>query len=255
MKYIGKSLFLNVLALIAASVLSASAQTAATQPTNHWTTAATVGLTITRGNADTTLFAFSVASERKMTNDDLKLGADIIYGVSKIQGQGSAQETADSDHGFVQDNHNFTDRFYGYLRIEALHDGIADVQYRLSVGPGAGYYLIKNKKLDLSVEGGIGYLTQKLGDDYQSYATLRAAQALHYQISEHAKAWETIEVLPQANDLDNYIVNFEVGAEAGLNKKNKLALRTVLDDTYNNVPAAGRLRNDLKLIAGITYKF
>jgi putative salt-induced outer membrane protein YdiY len=255
MKYVGKSLFFIASALTTASVLSASAQTAATQPTNHWTTAATVGLTITRGNADTTLFSFSVATERKMTNDDLKLGADIIYGVSKIQGQGSAQETADSDHGSVQDNHSFTDRFYGYLRVEALHDGIADVQYRLTIGPGAGYYLIKNKKLDLSVEGGIGYLNEKLDDEYQRYATLRAAQGLHYQISEHAKAWETIEVLPQANELNNYIVNFEVGAEAALNKKNKLALRTVLDDTYNNVPAAGRLKNDLKLIAGITYKF
>ncbi|HEX4119162.1 MAG TPA: DUF481 domain-containing protein [Verrucomicrobiae bacterium] len=239
---------------MAASVLSAHAQTAASPATN-WQTSATVGLTLTRGNTDTTLFAFSVASERKMTNDDLKLGADIIYGTSKIQGEGNSQETADSDRGSVQDNHSFTDHFYGYLRVEGLHDGIADIQYRLSIGPGVGYYLIKNKTLDLSVEGGPGYITEKLGDQYENYAILRAAQALHYQISAHAKLWETLEVLPQANDLDNYILNAEIGVEAALNKSNKLALRTVLDDAYDNEPAAGRLRNDLKLIAGITYKF
>ncbi|HEX3720847.1 MAG TPA: DUF481 domain-containing protein [Verrucomicrobiae bacterium] len=250
-----KTLFLTVFALLTASVLSANAQTAATPPTNHWQTAATVGLTIARGNADTTLFALSVATERKITNDDLKLGADIIYGTSKIQGQGSSQETADSDRGFVQDNHSFTYRSYGYLRLEALHDGIADIQYRINIGPGMGYYLIKNKTLDLSIEGGPGFIKEKLDDYNEDYATLRAAEALHYQISAHAKLWETVEVLPQANDLDNYIVNAEIGVEAALNKSNKLALRSVLDDSFDNEPAAGRLKNDLKLITGITYKF
>jgi hypothetical protein len=47
----------------------------------------------------------------------------------------------------------------------------------------------------------------------------------------------------------------EVGVEAALTKGNKLSLRTVIQDNYNNVPAAGRLRNDLKLIASLAYKF
>jgi hypothetical protein len=50
-------------------------------------------------------------------------------------------------------------------------------------------------------------------------------------------------------------VNAEIGVEAALNKSNKLALRSVLDDSFDNEPAAGRLKNDLKLITGITYKF
>jgi hypothetical protein len=57
------------------------------------------------------------------------------------------------------------------------------------------------------------------------------------------------------DNFDNYIVNFETGAEAALNKSNKLALRAVIDDSYDNVPAKGRLKNDLKLITGITYHF
>jgi hypothetical protein len=32
-------------------------------------------------------------------------------------------------------------------------------------------------------------------------------------------------------------------------------LRVYLDDTYNNVPAPGRKKNDLKLVAAVAYKF
>jgi putative salt-induced outer membrane protein YdiY len=67
--------------------------------------------------------------------------------------------------------------------------------------------------------------------------------------------WETAEILPQVDDFNNYIVNFEIGVEADLNSSKKLALRVYLDDTYNNVPAAGRKKNDLKLVAAVAYKF
>jgi putative salt-induced outer membrane protein YdiY len=254
MKITVESLFSAALVFLGASCLSLRAQTAASPATN-WQTSATVGLTIARGNADTTLFSFSVASEKKWTNNDLKLGADLLYGTSRTPGESTSSETADRDHGFSQWNHTFSDRFFGYLGVEALHDGIADIQYRFTIGPGAGYYFIKNKKLDFSVEGGPAYIAEKLDSTSSSYATMRVAEKLHYQISDHAKLWETIEFLPQVDHFDNYIVNAEIGIEAALNKSNRLALRTVLDDSYDNIPAPDRLKNDLKLIAGITYKF
>jgi putative salt-induced outer membrane protein YdiY len=254
MKITAKSLFSAALVFLGASCLSVRAQTAASPATN-WQTTATVGLTIARGNADTTLFSFAVASEKKWTNDDLKLGADLLYGTSRNPGDATSTETADRDHGFSQWNHTFSDRFYGYVGIDGLHDGIADIQYRLTIGPGTGYYFIKNKKLDLSIEGGPAFISEKLDDTRSSYATLRVAEKLHYQISAHAKMWETIEFLPQVDKFNNYIVNAEIGVEAALNKSNRLALRTVLDDSYDNIPAPDHLKNDLKLIAGITYKF
>jgi putative salt-induced outer membrane protein len=239
--------------IVTAWAMPAAAQTAASPATN-WQSTATVGLTLARGNTDTTLFSASVDSVKKWAHSDLHLGADDIYGESKV-GNEPNSTTADAEHAFAQYDQNFTDRFYVYGRVDGMHDAIADIQYRLTIAPGAGYYFIKNKKTDLSLEGGPGYIDEKLGDDYLSYVTLRIAQKFHWQISDRAKLWESIEYLPQVDHFDNYIVNFEVGVEAALNKSNKLALRTVLDDSYDNIPAAGRLKNDLKLIVGITYKF
>ncbi|HUD47526.1 MAG TPA: DUF481 domain-containing protein [Candidatus Baltobacteraceae bacterium] len=254
MKITPKTLFPAIFLIVTAWIMPANAQTAAAPATN-WQNTATLGVTLARGNTDTTLVSLALDSEKKWGHSDLHLGADDLYGQSKIEGTSSSTTTADAEHGFVQYNQDFTDRFYGYARIEAMHDGIAGIQYRFALVPGAGYYFLKNKKVDLSLEGGPGYIAEKLDDQTSSYVTLRIAEKCHYQISTHAKAWETIEFLPQVDYFNNYIVNAEAGIEAGLNKSDKLALRTVIDDSYDNVPAAGRLKNDLKLIAGITYKF
>ena len=54
--------------------------------------------------------------------------------------------------------------------------------------------------------------------------------------------------------MKNYIINFEIGSEADVTKDKRLTLKTYLDDTYNNVPAPGRKKNDAKLVAAIGYQ-
>jgi putative salt-induced outer membrane protein YdiY len=249
-----KALLTAVFLIVTAWTMPAGAQTAASPATN-WQNTATLGVTLARGNTDTTLVSLALDSTKKWAHSDLHLYADDFYGDTRLPGASSSTTTADAEHGFAQYNQDFTAHFYGYGRLEGMHDGIADIQYRMTLATGVGYYFIKNKTADLSLEGGPGYIAEKLDDQSTSYATLRIAEKFHYRISEHAKAWETIEFLPQVDNFNNYIVNAEAGIEAGLNQGNKLALRTVIDDSYDNVPAPHRLKNDLKLIAGITYKF
>jgi len=253
---------INRLAAILATAVAATAgltparaQTVVTSTNIHWQTSVNVGGSLTRGNSDTTLFSAGIRTEKKWGGDLLALGADGLYGESKLSGQSKSTETADQLHGFGQYNLAFTTNFYGYGRADGLHDGIADIQYRLTLAPGVGYYFIRNKTLDLSAEAAPSYITEKLDGHSESYAALRIAQKFHWAISPKSKFWETIEYLPQVDQFNNYIVNFETGVEAALNNNNKLTLRTVLQDTYNNAPALAHLKNDLKLIVGIGYKF
>ncbi|MGO8699334.1 MAG: YdiY family protein [Limisphaerales bacterium] len=224
-------------------------------PTNLWQGSVSVGLTLARGNTDTTLFSATGTAKKRWTGNDLTLGIEGLYGESKNPGQTKSTETAESLHLYGQDNVNFTDRLFGYGRVDGLHDGISDIQYRFTLAPGAGYYFIKNKIRDLSLEAGPGYIFERLDDDTQSFVTLRVAEKFHYAFSPRARLWETLEFLPQVDNFNNYIANGELGVEAGLNKSEKLLLRTVLQDSYDSIPAAGRLRNDIKLITSVAYKF
>ena len=45
----------------------------------------------------------------------------------------------------------------------------------------------------------------------------------------------------------------DIGLESALNEKLSLTLTFI--DNYNNIPAPGRERNDIKFIAGFKYKF
>jgi putative salt-induced outer membrane protein len=218
-----------------------------------WVGSAAAGLTLTRGNSHTLLATASLEDDAKWKANELKLGADGAYGKSSVNNVTS--ETAETLHAFGQYNRLFTERFYGYARIDGLHDGIAAIDYRLTLAPGVGYYFIKNKTAELSGEAGPGYIIEKLGHQDKDYATLRIAETFHLTLSDRARLWQTLEFLPQVDNFENYIVNFELGIEADLSQKKNLSLRAFFDDDYNNRPAPNRLKNDCKLVTAIAYKF
>lgn len=217
-------------------------------PPPVWCGTATLGLTATAGNVDSVLTAGKIISERKTKRNDLKLNADGTYG------EVSSVKNAESLHGSAQDNQTFVDdTWYGYGRGDALHDAIANVDYRVITGAGVGYYFIKNKMTTLSSEAGPAYQTQRLGDEYNNYPSARVAQSFERKIDEHARIWENVEVIPPLTDPEAFLVNAEVGVETPLT--HSLSLQTYLDDNFANVPAPGLKNNDVKLISGVVFKF
>jgi len=216
-------------------------------PPPKWEKSAALGLTLTEGNSDTLLVTGSLLASRKGVRNEISLGADGTYG------ENNDVKNNEALHGFVQYNRLFTDRFYGYARLDGLHDAIADVEYRITFSPGVGYYFIKNDRTRLSAEVGPGYIYEKQGDDERGYFTLRLAEKFEHKFNDKTKIWQSFEVLPEIEDFDNYIFNAELGVETQL--AGKLALRSHLQDTYDNQPAPGRKKNDIKLVTALVWKF
>ncbi|HKI70682.1 MAG TPA: DUF481 domain-containing protein [Verrucomicrobiae bacterium] len=221
----------------------------------EWKSSAAAGLTLTSGNSETLMATVSATTDRKWDQNELSLGADGAYGQNKDRSTGVTSTSAESAHGFVQYNRLFSERLYGYGRLEGLYDGVADINYRVTLSPGAGYYFIKNKTVDLSGEVGPGYVIQSLGGQESDFATLRVAEKFHYAISDRARIWQSVEWLPQVDKFDNYIINAEIGIEADITPDKKISLRSFLQDTYNSQPASGFKKNDMKLVTALAYKF
>jgi putative salt-induced outer membrane protein len=216
-------------------------------PKTNWVTSASLGFSLTRGNSQTLLLTANVLSEKKWSQNELRLGADVAYGTQ------NEEETADTIHGFAQYNRLITDRFYAYARADALHDGIADIAYRVTLSPGVGYYFVKTAKTTFSGEIGPGVVIEREGNVDSTYATLRIAERAEHHLNDHVRLWESIEYLPQVDRWGNYIVNGEIGVDTALSKKSSLKVFAV--DSYNNEPAAGKLKNDFKFVTAIGYKF
>jgi len=235
--------------LTAAGTFGQDAAVPATTPSSPpWDISASAGLTLTRGNSKTLLGTANLNGVKKWDQNELSLGADGVYG------ENNGTKNAESAHAFAQYNRLFSDRFFGYLRVDGLHDAIAAVDYRINVGPGVGYYFIKETATTLRGEFGPGYLYEKQKDGTShSYMTLRLAERLDHKLNDHVKIWESVEILPQVNKFSNYLLNAEIGVESAMTKH--LALQTYIQDTYHSEPAAGRVKNDIKLVAGVKYKF
>lgn len=217
-------------------------------PKYPWDGNVAAGLTLTHGNSDTLLVTASILAHKKTPENEISLGGDGAYG------EDSSVENVDTVHGFSQYNHLFSDRFYGYARVDALHDGIADLQYRITIGPGVGYYLINETNTTFAGEFGSSFVNQRLGNVDDNYATFRLAERFEHKFNKYgARVWENVEFLPQVNKLENYLINSEVGIETSITKK--ISLKTFMQDNFANEPAAGRQKNDVKLVSGIAYKF
>jgi putative salt-induced outer membrane protein YdiY len=243
----------NALGFLAAQNSNRQATPSAVVATNvppHkavWENSVSLGLTATAGNVNSALATGNFRTHMKMPLDEWNLGVDAAYGeVSSIKNN----ETL---HGFIQYNHLYSERWYGYARGDALHDAIADVAYRFTFSPGAGYYFIKKKETSLAGEAGPAILYEKLDDEYHTYPTLRLAERFEHKFDEHARLWQSVEFLPPFTDPRAFLVNAEVGVETPLSKH--LSLQTYVQDNYANRPAPGFEDNDVKLVSALAVKF
>ena len=221
----------------------------------QWTTSLNLGLNSTRGNSKTTAGNGSLLSERKGGRHEFSLGIEGNYAQSeetKDDGSKEMETTVQNEKGYAKYRFLFTDRDYGYLDSELSQDRIADIKYRLILGPGLGRYLIQSEKNTLGAEGGISWIKDKVNDELSDRLALRAAEKYERKISETAKFWQNVEYLPAVDDLSNYLVNGEVGIEAAINAKS--SLRFVAQDHYNSKPASDKEKNDFIITAGFGYK-
>jgi len=223
-----------------------------TIPTNipahpQWQSSLSLGLTVAKGNTDTELFNAKLASEKLTWHNEFTLGLEGSYG------EQNTVKNVEMLHSYGQWNHLFTPRLFSYVRADGLHDGIADLDYRYILSSGAGYYLIKNTNTLLAAELGPGVVFERLGGIDNTYATLRVGERYEYKFNPRTRFWESVEVLPEVDKWQKYVVNAEIGVEAAITKT--LSLKTFVQDNYENRPALGRGNNDVKLISGLSYKF
>ena len=242
--------------LIGCATVSAQAPAATIPPppeTRAWITTAAAAATLTRGNSENFLATISLDTKRKWERDDLAFGVSGGYGDSTTDDEYT--KNTEFIQGYGQYNHLFTDRFYGGLRLDGQYDGIAGVEYRFRITPLAGYHLIKNDKMDLVVEAGPAAVFEHLeGQESEVYAAVRFAERFEYQLAPGTKLWESLEYIPRIDEwADNYLLNFEVGIDTAIAKG--WSLRVVFQDMYASQPAVGKKDNDMRLLAGIAYKF
>ena len=235
---------------VSASAAEKKAEEAAA-PKDGWTTALNAGLTVTDGNSET------LAANAGLVTEGQKEGlGSVLAGVEANYGESTVDEVKDTTvnnaKAYANGKKTLSERTFAYLDGSALFDDIALIDYRATLGPGLGFYVVKNDKHTLSFEAGPSYVWEKVDGASDDYLALRFAERGTCQISQTAKLVQSLEYLPEASDFNSYLLSGEVGVEASMTER--VSLRLVLQDKYDSTPAATAERNDLSLIAGLGFK-
>jgi len=211
-----------------------------------WKPEIALGFTLTDGNSDTSMLTVNAAANRKWEEHEVLLGAKYAYGET------DSETTTDNGEATAQYNYLFTERTYGYLKGAASYDDQADLDYRILLGPGVGYYFLKSDATALAGETGVAWRREKKGGEEDDAAVLRLAQRGEHKLSETSKIFESVEYMPNLDDFDLYLLTAEAGVEAALNAS--MNLRLVVQDKYDSDPAPDTESNDVTVTASLVWK-
>lgn len=251
--YWGKVRLISAVGLMWLGASCAAEETAAQQKPKaepartKWQSEIALGLTMTSGNKDTLMLTADARTQRKTHQTEW------AFGLSASYGEVSGVKSTELFRGFGQFNWVFGQLWFGYLRADGLHNDITDVDYRFTVGPGLGRYLIKRKQTTLSVESGATFLWERIAGTENDYVAVRFAERFEHRFNDLVRVWQSVEFLPEVEDWSDYLVNAEAGIDSALSKA--LSVRVYLQDTYDSKPAPGRQPNDLRLVSALVVKF
>lgn len=222
-----------------------AAVTAATPPpaTVAWPVRLGLSLDLVEGNSDTLLLTADLSAEHKQARDEFFLGAKGRYGET------DDAKTTQSGDALAQYNRLVSGRSFATLRATAEFDDIADLDYRLMVGPGVGYYLLREDRRNLSLEVGALYREQKQTGESENDVMYRFAESFEWKGAGKTRFWQKAEYIPKATDFDDFLFNAELGVESGLG--GRLSLRLLAVDKYASRPGADIERNEMQLKAGL----
>jgi len=208
------------------------------------------GLALTTGNTDTSSFnlGFNMVYDPK-THSLFK--ADAFY----LRSTNDGEATTDKAGANLRYEYKLTERFFAFAQLGYQRDVFKNITYLITPMLGAGYYVVKEKTLELTVDASIGGAFEKdSGFDATSSGAFALGQGFVWKISPTTTFTEKATGLWKTDDTSDCFYHFELGLAASLVKNFELKVSYLVD--YKNLPNPPTLKKtDTALIAAIVYKF
>ena len=217
-----------------------------------WVGYVDLGLSLTRGNAETSTFTTAFNAARATRTDKVTLQFNEIYATAQISGKSAA--TAQAVRGGLDYNRNFGSRLFVDLFNQYEYDKFQDLDLRVVLGGGFGFNAVKGDRSQLDVVGGLDYdraqfstpLTRNsaegyFGDDWS------------YKLSKISSLQQSFRVFPNFTSGGEYRINFDLGAVTRL--KRWLSWQVTASDRLISDPVPGRKKNDILLTTGFRVSF
>jgi putative salt-induced outer membrane protein YdiY len=233
---------------------AAAPEEAAPPPEPGWHGTLSAGLTLTRGNSETTTIAVAGDAEHKTEADRWTTSVWFNQDEQEDPDTGDSTTTAKNYGGKLQYDRFLTEKLYWLANAKGERDEAASLQFRGTAGLGLGYQFKDTESFKLNGEAGLNWVHEDLeGESPNEFLAARLASNWEYLWTETTKLGQTAELYPSLEDSDDWTSKIDTHADVSMTKAMFLRLQHVLD--YDNTPAEGAKKADNRVLVTVGWTF
>lgn len=227
--------------------------------TRNWAGGAALGLTLARGNSDTTNLTTSFTLGRKTLNDLIALSESSVYTTSTP----AATVSADAIIGTALYHRNLSKNLFAFVSADFVHDQLQGLNLRQIYSAGLGRNLINSPNTTLDVEAGLNYTRES----YSGTATLAPGLTINRNLVAITTGEDFTHRFSKVTSLDEHFFfypdlsnpgqyRFTLTTDANTRISSWLSWQISLNDLYvSNPPIPGTKSNDVILSTGLAVTF
>jgi len=233
------------------------------EPLLKWTGSLTIGLSSTHGNTFAESANVSSAAKRRSQKDRTGIYSSYLASRSRDPDNNKKKTTEESFVIGGKYDYFFTKKFYGYINGRLKKDHIADLDYRIIAGLGAGYQWVETEDMSFNTDAGFAQIceqftsrdpdsgiTETTGTDE---ASIQLGYSLDWKIAEKFTFLHQLTYYPSFSGLSDYFLTGSAELRAFITESLFSNFKVVLD--YDSTPADGVDTTDIKYILGVGWNF
>ncbi|MFQ5666935.1 MAG: YdiY family protein [Candidatus Binatia bacterium] len=213
-----------------------------------WTASLSVSLSGTQGNTSTAAFGVSAEAQRKTKDDRLKVN------VRTDNQTRSGKTEVQSTFGRGLYDYSLNDWWFLSAVGEFEHDRFKDLNLRTRIGGGPGWRFVKTNTMSLTTVLGASYVNEnfRVAND-RSFASGLVSEEFRWKVSDQQSVHQLLEFHPNVQKVKDFTSRFELGFRQTIIAALFADLGFIFE--YDNVPAPGKKKEDLKYGLTLGYQF
>jgi putative salt-induced outer membrane protein YdiY len=221
-------------------------------PNAFWTGSADTGLSLARGNANTTTLSATINTSRTSKIDKLSFTGAALYSEAALPG--SSLVAANARRGGFRYERNFSPRRFSFVSGDLEHDTRQFLNLRSVLGAGLGQKLIQQPERTFDIFAGGSFNREDFSTGLQRVsAEALFSEASTHKLNRNFSVAQKLTVFPNLTQPGEYRITFDSSAVTALVRW--LAWQVSVSNRYISNPVPGAKTNDLLVTTGFRFNF
>lgn len=218
----------SVVLCVAALLLTAPPAAAQEEP-DPWSLKSDLGLSLIRGNAETSTISVSSRLRRRDGNHTWTASGDYRRSTA------DSTVTVNRSRIRVEYEYRWGQRTYYSVRMQGSYNRPAGLTLRVSPATSVGYEVVNSEKLTVSMAGGGRFIRDRFVDGTDDRGLyLSASEQLTYVVADGTKLHQNLDVTPKAGNPEDLLYTGEVRLVTSVTEE--VGLEVSVEDEYESRP-------------------